>query len=152
MFYSAKMKSLLFACVSFAFLASVIFAGGTQNSLRCFTCVGFYQRSCEDPFDNITYNLYPSCAQCSKASVEMEGKMYIERKCLETKSGDDGCKRNATHWECLCSDESGCNGRNSLVPEGAAYSVAASASVVMLSANFVMQLLLTILVTNLTYI
>ncbi|WAR11170.1 hypothetical protein MAR_036246 [Mya arenaria] len=58
----------------------------------------------------------------------MFASYHIERKCLETKSGDDGCKRNATHWECLCSDESGCNGRNSLVPEGAAYSVAAISS------------------------
>ncbi|WAR11169.1 hypothetical protein MAR_036245 [Mya arenaria] len=67
----------------------------------------------------------------------------IQRKCLHSKS-DDGCERNATNWECLCSDAAGCNGRNTLVAEGAGYSVEASASVMILSAfiaiqHFVMQ-------------
>ncbi|XP_052812333.1 uncharacterized protein LOC128239921 [Mya arenaria] len=137
------MKALLFSCVSFVLLASGIFVGGTQNSLHCYECSAYYTRDCGDPFDNSTMTLVPFCAQCSKGSVQVDGQTYIQRKCLHSKS-DDGCERNATNWECLCSDAAGCNGRNTLVAEGAAYTVEASASVMILSAfiaiqHFVMQ-------------
>ncbi|XP_052773199.1 uncharacterized protein LOC128212022 [Mya arenaria] len=132
------MKSLIFACVSFAFLISVIFAGGTQNNVRCYECSGYYMQDCADPFDNRTMMLTAKCAQCSKGSVQVDGKMYIERRCLQLKS-DDGCQRNATNWECLCSDVDGCNGRNTLVPGGTAFSMEASVSVVVLSAFLSIQ-------------